>query len=77
MKQLQSIKSEDLEFDVGKSYSIDIPNSEIKHVNAHILNIIDDNKNIIIVFKYYSKYKRHWYYRAEELETLDIYNDKI
>jgi len=45
------------------------------NVRAHILSILEDNGETIIVFKYYSKYKKCWFYRAEELSTLEIYNN--
>ena len=72
---ISQANSESLILKIGKSTRMNIPNSYMGNVRAHILSILEDNGETIIVFKYYSKYKECWFYRAEELSTLEIYNN--
>jgi hypothetical protein len=62
--------------EVGKSIRMNIPNSGMSNVRAHILSIFRDNGEIFIIFKYYSPYRKYWFYRIERLTTLELYNKK-
>ena len=75
MKHLRKIKSEHLYFEVNEQIGIIIPNSQMGYVKAHILDIIVDNGIALIVFKYYSPYRKYWFYKIEDIKTIDMYND--
>ena len=75
MEHIKEIKSEYLSIKVGTSIGIVIPNSGMGYVKASILDIFNDDDNILIVFKYYSPYRKYWFYRIEDLQTLDMYNN--
>jgi len=62
--------------EVGKSIRMNIPNSGMSNVRAHILSIFRDNGEIFIIFKYYSPYRKCWFYRIERLTKLELYNKK-
>ena len=75
MEHINNIKSEYLSIKIGTPIGLVVPNSGMGYAKAHILDIFNDNDNILIVFKYYSPYCKLWFYRIEDLQTLDIYNN--
>lgn len=75
MEHINNIKSEYLSINVGTSIGLVIPNSGMGYIKAHILDILNDDGYILIVFKYYSPYRKGWFYKIEYLLTLDMYNN--
>ena len=73
---MNKVISHSLILEVRKTIRMNIPNSVMFNVKAHIISIFRDAGEIFIVFKYYSPYKKYWFYKIERLETLELYNRK-
>ena len=74
MEHINEIKSEYISFKIGEQILMRIPNSQMEYVKAHILDIMNDNGDILIIFKYYSPYRKYWFYKIEGIDILDMYN---
>ena len=53
-------------FKVGKTYHI---NQYAETYLIHVLCIVDERQ---VVFKYYGKHKKRWFYEVEDFEILQI-----
>jgi len=42
-----------------------------KPTKYHVVNIFEDNSEIIVVYKYYGKYKQWWHYSVEDMLTIE------
>lgn len=67
-------------FKVGNKVKMRVPKSSITeplmcHIEAIIKNPTSDiEDDTVIVFRYWSKYKQCWYWKAQEFWLIEIYN---
>jgi len=64
---------------VGDKIKMRVPGSQLGEVLCHVHAVLTDPdsnayENMIIVFRYWSKYRKKWYWKAIPYWELDIYN---